>query len=401
MSAQQSSADRPVWSHTDNWLSKDSGDFTLFEKQLDRETMPGDVPNAIAIQKKIPVYDGEFVRQVAGDRAQRLVLLSEWTSVFATGAGIILIKNAMDSLDVVDRATAVFEALIDQEKAGKGGGGDHFAKAGANDRVWNVLEKHCLADPANFASYYASDAIAMASETWLGRGYQMTAQVNRVNPGGAAQKPHRDYHLGFMLPEQTTGFPVHVHRMSPFLTLQGAVAHCDMPLESGPTQLLPFSQQFLEGYLAFGRDAFQQHFAQNHIQIPLEKGDIVFFNPAIMHAAGENLSQDIYRMGNLLQVSSAFGRAMETVDRHNMSKILYPALLAARKNTAISDLGIKNAIAACAEGYSFPTNLDLDPPIGGLAPKTQAQLMAEALDGGASSTELAKQLDQLKARQQS
>ncbi len=38
-----------------------------------------------------------------------------------------------------------------------------------------------------------------------------------------------------------------------------------------------------------------------------------------------------------------------------------------------------NVIAATAEGYSFPTNLDRDPPLGGMAPKTQATLMAEAL----------------------
>ena len=41
---------------------------------------------------------------------------------------------------------------------------------------------------------------------------------------------------------------------------------------------------------------------------------------------------------------------------------------------------ISNAIAACAEGYAFPTNLDRDPPIGGLAPQTQQQLMAKALE---------------------
>ena len=34
-------------------------------------------------------------------------------------------------------------------------------------------------------------------------------------------------------------YPAHLHRMSPVLTLQGAVAHCDMPVESGPTMLLP------------------------------------------------------------------------------------------------------------------------------------------------------------------
>lgn len=38
-----------------------------------------------------------------------------------------------------------------------------------------------------------------------------------------------------------------------------------------------------------------------------------------------------------------------------------------------------NAIAACAEGYSFPTNLDRDPPIGGLAPQSQQALVRQAL----------------------
>ena len=38
-----------------------------------------------------------------------------------------------------------------------------------------------------------------------------------------------------------------------------------------------------------------------------------------------------------------------------------------------------DAIAACAEGYAFPTNLDRNPPIGGLAPQTQQQLMKKAL----------------------
>ena len=59
----------------------------------------------------------------------------------------------------------------------------------------------------------------------IGPGYQVTSQVNVVNPGGAAQTAHRDYHLGFQ-PDSVAGqFPAHVHRLSPVLTLQGAVAH--------------------------------------------------------------------------------------------------------------------------------------------------------------------------------
>lgn len=385
---------------TEIWTSQTSGNFDDFVSQQSRRTRPEDVPQAAEIQKNIPVYAGEDVRRVAAVAAQRRELIAEWSNVFANGAGIVVIKQGVADPDVIDRATIIFSTLIDQEKTGSGGGGDHFAKAGANDRIWNALEKHCLSDADNFARYYASDAIAMGAEAWLGRGYQVTAQVNRVNPGGAAQKPHRDYHLGFMRPEQTLDFPAHVHVMSPFLTLQGAVAHCDMPLESGPTQLLPFSQHFKEGYLAFGSDMYQRYFAENFVQLPLQKGDVVFFNPAVMHAAGSNVSSDIYRMVNLLQISSAFGRAMETVNRHDMCLALYPVLQKAIRGNSLSDLEIRNAVHASAEGYSFPTNLDRDPPVDGMAPKTQAQFVLEALEAELSFDELAAQLSDLEKRQQ-
>jgi ectoine hydroxylase-related dioxygenase (phytanoyl-CoA dioxygenase family) len=150
-----------------------------------------------------------------------------------------------------------------------------------------------------------------------------------------------------------------------------------MPLESGPTLFLPHSQTYEPGYLALKRQEFKDYFEQNHVQLPLEKGDVVFFNPALFHAAGTNRSKDIKRVANLLQVSSAFGRAMETVNRERMSATLFPALKALKGKLSAGE--IANAVASCAEGYSFPTNLDRDPPLGGLAPKTQAQLMHEAL----------------------
>ena len=240
------------------------------------------------------------------------------------------------------------------------------------------------------------DVFSKASFNWFNH---FSKPCSSVFPFGAAQKPHRDYHLGFMSPAQITEFPAHVHKLSPVLTLQGAVAHCDMPIESGPTQFLPFSQQYFEGYLAFGRPEFQDYFASNYVQIPLEKGDVVFFNPAVMHGAGDNVSKDIYRMANLLQVSSAFGRAMETVNRTRMCKSLYPALLKAAKAQDLSQLEIKNTIASCAEGYSFPTNLDRDPPIGGLAPKTQADIMLDAIVSNTSVAEFETRLDDLSARQ--
>ncbi|WP_419906142.1 phytanoyl-CoA dioxygenase family protein [Hoeflea sp.] len=361
------------------WLKAGSGSFEAFLDLVSQTVVAADWPFASTVEQNVLIYAGDEVRALSQSSDSRRELMAEWADAFSSGPGVIAIRNAIEDLDVVDTATAVFEEIIEEQRATDAGGGDHFAKPGANDRIWNALQKHCFADPANFASYFGNVAIDLASRAWLGDGYQVTAQVNRVNPGGEAQTAHRDYHLGFMTPERLEAFPSLVHQLSPALTLQGAIAHCDMPLESGPTLLAPFSHLFHEGYTAFSEQRYQDWFRKNHAQLPLSKGDAVFFNPALMHAAGSNTSQDLYRLANLLQVSSAFGRPIEAVDRTQMCLLLYPVLLHARRDGTLSDAQIRCAIAASAEGYAFPTNLDTDPPVGGLAPKSQSDLMNEML----------------------
>src|SRR5436190_2186239 len=294
--------------------------------------------------------------------------------------GIVVFTGAFGDLSVVDRATEQFEAIIAGQRAAGGAAGDHFAESGQNDRIWNALEKLALRAPDVFAAYYANDVVATVCHAWLGPGYQVTSQVNVVNPGGAAQTIHRDYHLGFQPGSQAARFPAHVPRLSPALTLQGAVAHSDMPVETGPTMYLPNSQKYLPGYLAGGRPEFRDYFQRSHVQLPLGKGDAAFFNPALFHAAGANRTTGISRMANLLQVSSAFGRAMEAVDRCRMSAALFPALQAMLAAGATPAM-IANVIAACAEGYSFPTNLDLYHPIGRRREPGEA-LVAELTEGG-------------------
>ena len=70
---------------------------------------------------------------------------------------------------------------------------------------------------------------------------------------------------------------------------------------------------------------------------------------------------------------------MESVDRLKMSLALYPALQKLVAGGAITAEAADNAIAASAEGYAFPTNLDRDPPVGGMAPQSQQALIREAL----------------------
>ena len=363
------------------WLSREDCNIAEFRALVEVPTDLADYPLADAVDRNVLIYGSTLRAALAAgtDAGTDLRdIKAELVHALMDGPGIVVFKHAYPDTAVIDRATAAFDELIAEQKAAGVTGGDHFAPPGANDRVWNALEKLAVHRPEVFADYYANDIVALASAAWLGPNYQVTSALNVVNPGGKAQTAHRDYHLGFMPLATAAAFPAHVHQLSPVLTLQGAVAHCDMPIETGPTMYLPNSQKYLPGYLATDLPEFTEYFQANYVQLPLEKGDVVFFNPALFHGAGTNHSVDVKRMANLLQVSSAFGRALETVDRVTVCTAVYPTLLT-RKQAGAGEQELRTIIAAAAEGYPFPTNLDLDQPIGSLNPETQAELTWRAL----------------------
>jgi ectoine hydroxylase-related dioxygenase (phytanoyl-CoA dioxygenase family) len=255
------------------WI--DEADLRLedFRAQVLRSVDPGDYPMASDVRSNVLVYSAATVAA-----ADRLALQSELIRALADGPGAVIFEAAF-SPEIVEQANESYFAIIEAQHAAGSAGGDHFGKPGANDRIWNAAQKLALHAPRAFAEYYANDTLAVVCQAWLGPRYQVTSQVNVVNLGGTQQVPHRDYHLGFVPVEHLASYPGHVHRTSPLLTLQGAVAHCDMPVESGPTMLLPHSQRFDGGYLAFNRPEFIEFFAKHHVQLPLAKGDAVFFNP--------------------------------------------------------------------------------------------------------------------------
>jgi ectoine hydroxylase-related dioxygenase (phytanoyl-CoA dioxygenase family) len=363
------------------WI--DDADLRLddFRGQVLRDTDPADYPLAADVRSNVPVYSAAAVAT-----ADRRALQSELIRALADGPGVVVFEAAF-SPEVVDAANEAFFAIIETQHAAGSAAGDHFGKPGANDRIWNAAQKLALHSPEVFAEYYANDTLAVVCQAWLGPRYQVTSQVNVVNPGGAQQVPHRDYHLGFVPAEHLAAYPAHLHRTSPVLTLQGAVAHCDMPVESGPTMLLPHSQRFDGGYIAFNRPEFIEFFADHHVQLPLAKGDAVFFNPALYHGAGSNISTGIRRIANLLQISSPFGRAMEALDRTAMVRAIYPHLCA-MKTAGRPHRDLENVVVATAEGYAFPTNLDSDQPIGSLAPPSQVDIVLDALNNGRTEHEL-------------
>ncbi|KUJ19525.1 phytanoyl-CoA dioxygenase family protein [Mollisia scopiformis] len=349
--------------------------FTQFTKLCTQTQNPDDYPLSDSIVTNIPVYD--LSKYNISETSIASSLQDEWFEILRSGPGVLVLKNFETDSSLLHRINEVFDEIISKEE-GASSKGDHFAAAGKNSRIWNSFQKHALQDPDSFVEYYSNPWLAIACEAWLGPAYQVTAQVNIVKPGGAPQNPHRDYHLGFQTAESCAAFPKSMQIASQLLTLQGAVAHSEMPLDSGPTRFLPFSQQFEEGYMAWRLSEFKQYFEDHWVSLPLNLGDAVFFNPALFHAAGENHSQ-LDRSANLLQISSAFGKPMETIDNLAIIKNCWGALKRLNSEGG-RDREVDACVRAIASGYPFPTNLDRRPPApGGMAPCSEADVVFGAL----------------------
>ncbi|KAJ5881926.1 Phytanoyl-CoA dioxygenase [Penicillium soppii] len=374
--------------------------FPEFKAIVSQTTQKSTYPLASEIVSNIPIYDLSALEQALSTTLLS-ALQDEWHHILHKGPGVYVLRQMYAPTKYAQTLSATneaFNAIIAHERATLAKKGDHFAAGGTNDRIWNSFSKHALQDPSSFADYYSNPWLATVAESWLGPAYRVTAQVNAVHPGGAAQESHRDYHLGFQEEAACSRFPAATQLASQFLTLQGAVAHTDMPVESGPTRFLPFSQTFDSGYLAWRKPEFRQFFQENYVALPLELGDGVFFNPALFHAAGANemdKENGFRRVANLLQISSAFGKPMEMVDSvpvvakvwefmreryrvaGKVATVLDPEEYSAQQRE------LKALVQAVAEGYPFPTNLDQRPPApSGMAPESEQDIVLRGVGGG-------------------
>ena len=363
------------------------------EKLCSQTTTANQCPLANVIESNIPIYNLDVLSY--DDANSTNALQDEWHQVLLSGPGVIIFKHVYSDKTLLNRINNTFAAIIRSEVSCGNSGGDHFS-SGTNSRIWNSFQKHGLQSPETFVAYYSNPWLALICEAWLGPACRITAQVNIVHPGGKAQICHRDYHLGFQTNEAAARWPKAMHVTSQLLTLQGGIAHSSMPLESGPTRFLPFSQMFEEGFLTYRLPEFQEFFEKHHVSLPLEMGDAVFFNPAIFHAAGENRTTDLHRSANLLQVSSAFGKTMESIDSLALVRACYADLQEKHQREGRS-VELSAVVAAVAEGYPFPTNLDMSQPgAHSLAPASEQDVLMQALDEGVGVDECMRRLEERK-----
>jgi ectoine hydroxylase-related dioxygenase (phytanoyl-CoA dioxygenase family) len=367
--------------------------LAAFQKLCSENTTTTQYLYSETVESNVPIYN--LLNYNPEDPATNASLQSEWYHILLSGPGVFVLRHMYPETALLEKVNEVFQKTIVAEKS-TSSKGDHFAGDGKNDRIWNSFSKHGLQDPTSFFEYYSNRWLALVSEAWLGPGYSITAQVNIVKPGGDAQVAHRDYHMGFQTAEECVRYPKGMHVASQFLTLQGAVAHSDMPHGTGSTRLLPFSQRFEEGFMAYRLPEFNEYFLSKYVSLPLKMGDGLFFNPALFHAAGSNQSTDFVRKANLLQISSAFGKTMETIDGIPLIEKCWNDLN--RKYDAEGFSGeVKAFVAAVVSGYAFPTNLDIRSPApGGLAPESEQQTVLRALKENWNKQKMLSALHQLR-----
>ena len=105
------------------------------------------------------VYDAKALRGLDDD--ETVTLETELVRALRTGPGIVVFTGRLRGHG--RRPQARIRRSSPRQRAEGGTAGDHFAKPGANDRVWSALEKLAVGDPEVFVAYYANDILALVS----------------------------------------------------------------------------------------------------------------------------------------------------------------------------------------------------------------------------------------------
>lgn len=354
------------------FMHEDQISIEDFKAFCDQSVNISEYPLASEAVSNVLIYNQ--ITLAAAAKRDKKAVLSELHRALSYGPGVFIVRGLYGDEESVDRTSRVFEEIMRAEAKAKIRA-NRFPQAGNNQRILQALQKLAAASPEAFVDYYANPMLNLICQAWLGPTWLMASQVHQVRPGSAVQLPQRDAHLSIQQSAFAAEFPIPVQLLSQYLTLRGVIAHTDVPLACGPMRLLPWSHQYELIYMAYHRADFSEYFAEHFVQVPLNKGDGLFFNPALFHTEGNNATTDRVRTANLLQVSSAFCVPREEIDHEQILHNIYPLL----KNSTLTADALDSVINTAARGYAFPSNFDAEPSLGTREPKNQQALVREAL----------------------
>lgn len=300
------------------------------------------------ITKNIPIFNSSNLNPIKNKEIIQNIdkIKYEINKILVNGPGILVVKDLVTK-NTISEVNKKIDSIAKNQNATKN---DHFSN---NIRIWNFYEKFCILSPQLFVNYFKNPIFDIVFQSFLGPKYQVSSQINIVKPNSKAQQFHRDYHLGLMTYEEALKFPQNIHTSSKNLSLQCLIAHTNINSINGSTKLIPYSQNKIDGYLDIHSNEEIEKCEEHAVQLNLDKGDVLFFNPAVYHAAGDNQSNKD-RIGNILQINSAFSIPMELVNqeliKERLSKILTKLNLHEYELSAINEMVFNN--------YNYPKNLD-------------------------------------------
>ena len=130
--------DRSLHLTRKTFLRAEECDLADLSALCETATDPADYPHAASADKRVLIYDCPTLLPRLADPVFADGLMAEWAEALANGPGVIVLSGAEPDHAMIDRASDLFRNLIDQQNREGTGGGDHFAKPGANDRLWNL-----------------------------------------------------------------------------------------------------------------------------------------------------------------------------------------------------------------------------------------------------------------------
>ena len=109
------------------WLTEDACDLGDFRALAEKTTALSDYPTAESVEKNVLIYDSRKVSEVIADPDGRRAVLAEICEAFGEGPGVVVFKRAYEDTSIIDRASQIFDEIIEEQHRTSTGGGDHFA----------------------------------------------------------------------------------------------------------------------------------------------------------------------------------------------------------------------------------------------------------------------------------
>ena len=301
------------------------------------------------IIKNIPIIKNSVFNPIFNRLIPKEIhqIKKELNNTLVNESGILVVKNVIP-IKLINKTNKLIDDILYKQIIPEN---DHFSN---NLRIWNFFEKFCINNPELFINYFKNPVFNLVFQSYLGPKYTVSSQINIVEPGSKSQIFHRDYHLGLMDYNDIEKYPKNIQISSSNLTLQCLIAHTNINKFNGSTKLLPYSQKIETGYLDIKKEKTLINCEENYIQLNLNAGDVLFFNPAVYHAAGSNNS--FYnRIGNILQINSAFSVPMEVYNYNLIKKKVSNNLTGINLKKSEFE-GLKEMIF---NKYEYPKKLDI------------------------------------------